>query len=274
MNSDRMLLSVEEAGEVIGVGRSTMYELLRAGEVDSVRNGRCRRVPYSALVAYVERLLEEASGYEVIYRAREQERRRAGEGSVTWDESVQRWIGRLPRDEQGRRPKVSGRTKREAERKLERKLAEAEQGIIGAGRMTVGQFLEQWVRDTLMPSDRAKATKDKHEIAVRVHLVPGLGRVKLAKLTPMRVVVLAQATGLRQSELLGVRWSDLYLGTCACCGSGCSTAAMACCARPRPAQACACCRYRSTPSPRCGSIAAGSSRSAPRRWSGMTAGTW
>jgi excisionase family DNA binding protein len=69
MNSDRLLLSVEEAGEVIGVGRSTMYELLRAGEVESVRIGRCRRVPYSVLVAYVDRLREEASGYEVVHRA-------------------------------------------------------------------------------------------------------------------------------------------------------------------------------------------------------------
>lgn len=184
---------------------------------------------------------------------------------------------------------MSGRTKREAERKLERKLAEAEQGVVGAGRMSVKQFLEQWVHDTLMPSGRAQATKDKHEIAVRVHLVPGLGRVRLVTLTPMRVqrflrdelaagkgaptvnqslrtlrmalkqavmwglvsrnvaelvegvaerrserrpftadeqrrilavargdrlyimVVLAQATGLPQSELLGGRWCDLDL---------------------------------------------------------------
>lgn len=69
MNSDKLLLSVKEAGQVIGVGRSMMYELLRAVEVESVRIGQCRRVPYSALVAYVDRLREEASGYEVVYRA-------------------------------------------------------------------------------------------------------------------------------------------------------------------------------------------------------------
>jgi integrase len=153
----------------------------------------------------------------------------------------------------------------------------------------VKAFLEQWIRDTIMVSDRAAATKAKHEIAVRVHLAPGLGRIQLAKLTPMRVqrflrdelaagkgrptvkqslvtlrmalkqavvwglvprnaaalvdgiadkpterrpftadeqrrilqaarsdrlyvmVVLAHATGLRQSELLGVRWTDVDL---------------------------------------------------------------
>ena len=219
----------------------------------------------------------------------EPERRSPGEGSVTWDASVDRWVGRLPRAEHGRRSKVTGTTRRQVERKLERLLAEREQGITGAGRMTVKAFLEQWIRDTVMVSDRAPATKAKHEIAVRVHLVPGLGRVQLAKLTPMRVqrflrdelaagkgrptvkqalvtlrmalkqavvwglvprnaaalvngiadkpterrpftpdeqrrildaarddrlhvmVVLAHATGLRQSELLGVRWTDLDL---------------------------------------------------------------
>ena len=45
MKSDKLLLGVREAGEVIGIGRSTMYELLRSGEIESVRIGRCRRVP-------------------------------------------------------------------------------------------------------------------------------------------------------------------------------------------------------------------------------------
>jgi excisionase family DNA binding protein len=69
MKGDKLLLSVREAAEIIAVGRSTMYELLRAGEVESVRIGRCRRVPHSALVAYVERLRGEATGYEAVYRA-------------------------------------------------------------------------------------------------------------------------------------------------------------------------------------------------------------
>jgi excisionase family DNA binding protein len=69
MKSDKLLLGVREAGEVIGIGRSTMYELLRSGDIESVRIGRCRRVPYSALVVYVERLRDESSGYEVVHRA-------------------------------------------------------------------------------------------------------------------------------------------------------------------------------------------------------------
>ena len=53
--------------------------------------------------------------------------------------------------------------------------------------MTVGQFLEAWVRDTLSVSNRDPRTIEKHERAVRLHLVPALGRIRLARLTPMQV---------------------------------------------------------------------------------------
>ena len=61
----KLLLTPEEAGELIGVGRSMIYELLRCGAIESVRIGRCRRIPSDALDAYVEYLREHASGYEV-----------------------------------------------------------------------------------------------------------------------------------------------------------------------------------------------------------------
>ena len=44
-------------------------------------------------------------------------RRGDGDGSITWDASVQLWVGRLPRDERGRRAKVSAKTKAEARAK-------------------------------------------------------------------------------------------------------------------------------------------------------------
>jgi integrase len=53
--------------------------------------------------------------------------------------------------------------------------------------MTVGQFLEAWIRDTVEPSDLAGKTKQSYELTVRKHLVPGLGRIRLARLTPMHV---------------------------------------------------------------------------------------
>jgi hypothetical protein len=65
-------------------------------------------------------------------------RRADGEGSITWDASVGRWVARLPRDERGRREKVTGKTKKDALDKLRRRLREREQGLSAtAGQMTV-----------------------------------------------------------------------------------------------------------------------------------------
>ena len=62
---NKLLLTAEEAAEIIGVGKSKMYELVRRGAIESVRIGRCRRIPHDALATFVERLRVEASGYEV-----------------------------------------------------------------------------------------------------------------------------------------------------------------------------------------------------------------
>lgn len=54
--SDRLLLTVSEAASLLGIGRSTLYELVASGEVESVTIGRSRRVPVEAVATYVERL--------------------------------------------------------------------------------------------------------------------------------------------------------------------------------------------------------------------------
>jgi excisionase family DNA binding protein len=52
----RLVLTVEEAAERLGIGRTMMYALITAGEVESVRIGRLRRVPTDALERYVSGL--------------------------------------------------------------------------------------------------------------------------------------------------------------------------------------------------------------------------
>jgi excisionase family DNA binding protein len=54
--SDRMLLTVEEAAERLGIGRSTMYQLIAAGRIDTIRVGRLRRIEPDALATYIARL--------------------------------------------------------------------------------------------------------------------------------------------------------------------------------------------------------------------------
>jgi excisionase family DNA binding protein len=55
----RLLLTVEEAAERIGICRSNMFKLIRQGKVQSVKVGRLRRVTPAALEDFVRRLTAE-----------------------------------------------------------------------------------------------------------------------------------------------------------------------------------------------------------------------
>ncbi|MGO9292509.1 MAG: helix-turn-helix domain-containing protein [Streptosporangiaceae bacterium] len=52
----RLLLTVEEAAERIGICRSNMFKLIRQGDVRSVKVGRLRRVTPAALEEFIARL--------------------------------------------------------------------------------------------------------------------------------------------------------------------------------------------------------------------------
>ncbi len=67
----RLLLTVEEAADRLGIGRTLMYALVKEGDVESVRIGRLRRIPADALSAYLDRL-RSGSG-QMIPQQREQE---------------------------------------------------------------------------------------------------------------------------------------------------------------------------------------------------------
>lgn len=62
MNQPRTMLTVEQAAETIGIGRTTMFALLKSGDVESVLIGRLRRVPVSAIDGYLSRLTAEQHG--------------------------------------------------------------------------------------------------------------------------------------------------------------------------------------------------------------------
>lgn len=55
----KLLLTVEEAAQALGLGRTVFYELMMRGKIASVKIGYARRVPFSALQAFVQELLEE-----------------------------------------------------------------------------------------------------------------------------------------------------------------------------------------------------------------------
>jgi excisionase family DNA binding protein len=57
--SDRLLYSVEEAAELLGIGRTFMFQLVASGEIDSFKIGNRRKIHRDALDAYVSRLRAE-----------------------------------------------------------------------------------------------------------------------------------------------------------------------------------------------------------------------
>lgn len=52
--TQRLLARPEEAAAMLGVGRSTIYEMLRLGELPVVHIGRSARIPIQALRRWVE----------------------------------------------------------------------------------------------------------------------------------------------------------------------------------------------------------------------------
>jgi len=67
---EKLLLTPEEAGERLGVGRTQVYDLMRRGELLSVHIGRLRRIPVSALQRYVEELTAAAEATEAAVEQR------------------------------------------------------------------------------------------------------------------------------------------------------------------------------------------------------------
>lgn len=56
MSAAPLLLTPAEAAAALGVSRSTVYALLTAGSLASVRIGRARRIPQAAVDAYIAAL--------------------------------------------------------------------------------------------------------------------------------------------------------------------------------------------------------------------------
>jgi excisionase family DNA binding protein len=56
MSTAKLLLTVEEAADRLGIGRTLTYALVKTGEIESVQIGRLRRIPLGALDAFLARL--------------------------------------------------------------------------------------------------------------------------------------------------------------------------------------------------------------------------
>jgi excisionase family DNA binding protein len=59
--SDHLVLTVEEAAERLGVGRTMMYALVKSGAIESICIGRLRRIPGDALEAFIRGLRQRST---------------------------------------------------------------------------------------------------------------------------------------------------------------------------------------------------------------------
>ncbi len=55
----KQLYRVEEVASILGMGRSTIFDLIRSGRLASVKEGAMRRITDDAIRDYVRKLMEE-----------------------------------------------------------------------------------------------------------------------------------------------------------------------------------------------------------------------
>jgi integrase len=71
-------------------------------------------------------------------------------------------------------------------------LSDRNKGLVfDTENLTVGEYLDSWLGSSVQGSVR-QSTYDRYEIAVRTHIKPALGRIKLSRLTPAHVAGLYQ----------------------------------------------------------------------------------
>ncbi len=111
-----------------------------------------------------------------------------GEGSI-YRRKDGRWVGQYT-VYTAKGPKyryIYGKTRAAVAEKLTKAMANRDRGFLfDAGSITVGEYLDRWLSDSVRGTVRA-STFERHEGIVRTHIKPSLGRIKLKSLTPTHV---------------------------------------------------------------------------------------
>ncbi len=58
---DKLLITAGEAANLLGLGRTKVYELMAAGRIESVKIGRSRRLTVTGVHEFLERLKDGAA---------------------------------------------------------------------------------------------------------------------------------------------------------------------------------------------------------------------
>ena len=82
---------------------------------------------------------------------------------------------------------LSSKRREDVRDKLAKALSDRVDGLVfDAGSLTVGEYLERWLKDSVRGTVRM-STYERHEGIVRTHLKPTLGRIRVKNLTPTHV---------------------------------------------------------------------------------------
>lgn len=116
--------------------------------------------------------------------------KRKGEGTEPfWRADRQRWVAMFEIHDgssRRRRKSVSAKTEAECRRLLRQARSISAAQPLADDRLTLGAYLERWIAEAVTPSVRPR-TADYYESMVRQHIAPGLGGVKLVRLTALDI---------------------------------------------------------------------------------------
>jgi integrase len=116
-------------------------------------------------------------------------RRGNGEGSITRHKKSGLYMARywVETPKGPKRKTLYGKTRQEVADELTKILAARADGIACEDQnVTVREYLDSWLKGSVRGSVK-QSTFDRYESAVRLHIKPALGRLKLTKLTPAHV---------------------------------------------------------------------------------------
>ncbi|WP_327136052.1 site-specific integrase (plasmid) [Streptomyces sp. NBC_01343] len=139
-----------------------------------------------------------------------------GEGTI-YQRNDGRWEAAgyvLAADGSRKRVRVYGTTRREAADKLTEKIADSNRGLpVASADSTVGDYLTYWLNGVAVHRLREN-THTRYATCVRLHLTPGLGAKKIARLTAKDVRT----------------FLDRLRSTCQCCTQNLDAGPKRCCA--------------------------------------------
>jgi integrase len=115
-----------------------------------------------------------------------EKRRKKGEGSIFQRKSDGRWVARVT-NEDGKQKTIYGDIAQEVVDALaEARKQQLDHIPFTDERLTVAHWLNTWLRNTKPPATAPK-TWVGYEYLVRLHLIPGLGAIRLVKQQPQHI---------------------------------------------------------------------------------------